>query len=265
VGGILYYVAGARGKEGRAVAKEAGLEYAFDESVCQVDVMQGPDGGAGLLLGESRLYEIGREFAYRPGLQSWSEHGDSEGVWLGLIKSSPVEPKSLIRSQIIPGHEVRLADGNDWLIPVARGFSDDGKEIRPYCNLPCSRYREKGGGWRPGEVVPQYQTLWEVANNFWDVYSSAVNAASPDDKKIDVEFTYDDEADAACVAIAANYRVSATEVSLLGLLDDTTIIGILRAMADIPFCEEWLKKKAASIGDSTEGGQPAEPPGTTQQ
>ena len=158
-----------------------------------------------------------------------------------------------------------LADGREWLCPIARGAIDSDGELGWCQNLPAAVGLDAEGEWTRQGVVAKYAPLWAVAMRWWDAFA----AASPDEddepdaeaEKTQIRFEFADVNDAALLALATNYRVGKAEVALLGLFDDRATVEILKALIDWPTIQGWIKKKARSIpaGSSSDAGPPAEP------
>ena len=103
------------------------------------DCTSGPGGLGGVIYSDGS----GRT-GYYPDVQDWSESGL---FWIGVDRD-PVTPESLERAEMIGGHYVRLEDGHDWLIPVARCFPIGSR----LPSIPHSRPRRGVGGGGPTQI-----------------------------------------------------------------------------------------------------------------
>jgi hypothetical protein len=252
--GLLYYLSGRSGQPNLADLRGWGLGYAFevDPEVGQC-VRGGPDAGGGLVLADPR--QRNRVGIYLND-QKWLRMPAPllpEGApttWVGYETARPPGPAELAMARQIPGHLVRLRDGNDWLCPVARGSVDVGDALRWCKALPsCTGVDEETGQWVRGDVVPEHSELWSLAQRWWDVWiaagvsSAELREAGDPEPKVDVDFDIRNVAEAA---LATNYRVSRVEVALLALFDETVERDIANALVDWPTWAAWHKKKAAA-------------------
>lgn len=168
---------------------------------------------------------------YFPEAQRWARiSGDDEaGVWLGVETGARLNPADLARETQRPGHRVTLGDGQEWEIPVARLAAGG-------CGLPRRRVlREDGSrGW---EVEAAYRELSEFGDRVWRILNGEAVQIS------------DDEAEQMFgAALSVNYRLHAPEAVALGLVTDTALRAVLRALVDWPTIERILAapKKAES-------------------
>ena len=247
VAGLLYYIPTATRAIKVAELAELGLGYAFDSRLVPREVQRGPDGDRGVVVADcDRLKE--HLLGFWPEKQRWLKIPGCPGnAWVGRHLDQPIEPADLVRDQVLPGHWVTLADGRDWLCPVARGAIDSDGELGWCQNLPAAVGFDAEGNWTRQGVVAKYAPLWDVAMRWWDAFA----AASPDEddqpdgeaEKTRVTFEFADVNDAALLALATNYRVGKAEVVLLALFDDRATVEILKALIDWPTISAWLKKR----------------------
>jgi len=232
---MLYFLPKFTGLVNLEVGRRHALGYAFEsESFACNDTAAGPDGGPGT------TFAVGGDgvvVTYPPDQVTWQKH-ETADYWVGLER--PHTPGDLAREEMLPGHWVRLADGQDWLVPVARGAGEeDGKPVW-YEHLP-RRLARKDGDWVAGEVIKRYEPLWSIGKAFAEM-----------DDQMDVF-------DAAITALSFNYRVGTTEALLLGLIDISGPVShaasrILEAVIDGPRREELQKKRA--LTSTTSDGEP---------
>lgn len=258
---FLYYLSGKdRTVDGTEIT-EAGIGHAFDyrcgspETSC-TGVRGGPDGASGVIVARPAVERVG----YYPDTQVWKQCGDRP-VWIGWSKDHPPTPEHLERRDMMRGHLVTLADGNQWRIPVARAWSAEDGQGSVYIALP--RYRELvDGEWTQGDVVPQFMALYAAASKWWTVWMQICEQL---DGK--VELTFADETDYAVLALRANYYIDRFEVAALKLLVDSSVLEILNALIDWPTIVEWQKKKtdAPSGGLSSADGVTAATHNTDQR
>jgi len=236
--GLLYYVPN-RKHATLADLGELGLAYAF-EGDCTPRGTRGPDGADGVILADCRRVESIGHYADR---QQWQQiPGNPAGAWVGRYTDQPTLPEDLQRLESLPGHMVRLADGREWLVPVARGWAEQGGEAVWYVALPQTmKLDENGTTWVQGDVLDRYGPLWQLACRWWDFRFGS--AAEDDCEGAQRGMDFAACADAAVAALAVNYRLSAIEVSLLGLLADGIPPQILMAVVDWPTMENFLERK----------------------
>jgi hypothetical protein len=272
--GFLYYIAGVTdsGVEPvRSAVRACGLNYAFGPkaSLERVCCQHGPDGGGGLIVGDTRR-TAGVDVGHYPEKQVWrripenllaqplpNDRGsemssdDSAAVWVGHVKGQPPGPADLIRADALPGTAVKLGDGNEWRIPAVRAWvSVDGAEgWTP--RLPRQADLGDDGVWKPGAVLPAYAELSRVAAAWWDELvragSEEAAKANVETSKRRVELNFDDGLGAAVAVLAANYAIGPVETAMLGLLNGAAAADVLNAAVDWPTFCQWLEKKTAAV------------------
>lgn len=217
-----------------------GLSYAVcGGSPTVAPARSGPEGETGVFFlfstvhgADAVLAKVNKDSA------EWVEVPET-GAWFGYLKANRPVPSDLLREETLEGYNVRLADGNEWVIPIARYVlsNDDSSP------LPKSM-RYNGGKWEPGNVLPMYQKFFEDACKVWDVIS---------DEKTAGKFDVSTECDLSATAIGFNYRISATEISALGLIDTRNQLAIVKAIVDWPMLEEAKKKLDTEDSNSAPG------------
>lgn len=174
-------------------------------------------------------------------------------LWVGYWAAEPPTPDEVVRPDPLPGHAVELADDRLWTIPVARRFTPNAAEkwasaIPRRCTLNGS------GEWVFGAVLERHAELWEAAERYWDLFSSAVLAREDHADGDAVEIRLPELLDGACTAIAANYYLSRAEIGLLGLLDETAAARVMHALIDGPALTRYTS--AAEAADPKDRGGP---------
>ncbi len=211
-----------------------GLGYAMGKSGPSYAAMStGPGGKPGV------VFSFTQSNLSRAGKVKWEQHyafppkpsNDSEifhpGIWLGLDLGKEDKPADYERAESLDGHRVLLADGNEWLIPVARWV--DGSSP-----LPRSLKPSPSGGWVEGEVIAQHRDLYEQATRIWDALTEA-----DEGEKV----TLDDGRGVSALALAANYRIGPAEIGVLGLLTTANEFEILYSLVDWQTFLDYVKKK----------------------
>jgi len=242
--GFLYYLptdaGGAVGPDLTAI-EAAGLGYAFERRPVARRVHPGPDNMAGWVLADDESVGAAKTL-YDADVQHWRKIPGLE-AWIGRYRDQPIAPNDLARTNQLGGHLVTLADGREWLVPIARATADDGW----YCALPQTSKFDDAGTWIRGDVVERYRPLWKLAVD-WDaaVYAAVVEAGLVDAAAADsapLILQFENLHTAAVVALAANYRLSDVEAAELELLTERICCDVLNAVVDLPTRVELIKKK----------------------
>ena len=177
---------------------------------------------------------------YFPDKQTWQQAparqslGDG-GWWIGWETASPPTPADLQRREAVGGYAVRLEDGNDWLVPVARRFPSG-------TMLPERLALGPAGEW-VSAVIPRFAKFAEQAERVWVEFQR--QAGVPEAATAE-PLSVADEIDIAVEALGINYRIGRVEASVLGLLTTTNKTAILESLIDWPTLiavGEQLKKK----------------------
>lgn len=283
--GILYYLP----DEGAGVKierlRELGLGHAFDDNgdFSPCPVTGGPDRGNGVVIADpKRLGDDTSKIGYYADRQRWFALPGAK--WqVGCYTDAAPGPADLARPSLLDGHPVRLADGTDWIVPLARGLTEQDGELRYYKPLPTKVGLDAEGNWSPGEVTGRFARLWQIACEYWDATEilagkladepeagdedpDAAEATKRQLEKVRLEFDYDGMHDKALEVLAFNYRVGKAEVGLLELFDDSSARAILDAATDWPAAVAFLEKKMTQLaGTPTGPGGTAGSPATDPQ
>ena len=226
---LLYYIP-AKKVVTPEMAGSLGLGYAVSHTgIDCVEISPGPDQQHGVLFRFSAGGFNGSERA------KWEQIPNST-AWLGFDPAHPPSPADLARPKQMNGHFVRLADGNDWLVPVARAISGASPLPR--------RMKWDGSQWQTGDLLAQYTELFAQACRAWDTIVGATS---------DGLATFTDECNLAAMALAINYRIGPAEISTLGLFDTASEVEVIKALVDWPALEEIKKKLAAEKSSLTPG------------
>lgn len=233
---------------------ELGLGYVFEpETAAQCKtpfeprpVSNGPGGQHGLVVSLS-----GDWLGFHQDLQEWKQELDTD-YWVGMWTAADKRPtpETLARQNLITGQWLRLEDGHDWLIPMARHWVEFDDTIIYQRTLPTRLTRTEQGHWRSGDVKPRYRELWRLATEFLTALTEGTLA----------DFTEQDNLVMEC--FRTNYRVSAIELDLLGIYDDHVRQRVPEILVDYDNFETLLKKKLTTpdTGDSI-AGPAGSPPG----
>jgi hypothetical protein len=182
---------------------------------------------------------------YYPDEQTWVKiPANDHGVWVGFYNNDRPSPKELIRTRnLIPGHMTLLADQQKWLVPIARGASDNDGQIVWYNALPTTSILDDKGEWLAGDVCKEHEYLWQLAMNWDDSVRNAV--VDDDDQESETKkiiYNFNELHHSTVKVLQTNYRVSGIECALLGLLTEQVCVEVMNALIDWPTRMEILKK-----------------------
>lgn len=264
---FLYFIPTDRPKVTPDDIRSRDLAYAFGGDVGRVadlykavQVYNGPSGQNGVV--------VSREIdglGYYPDKQTWKPEVGHDH-WVGMYSSGERRPTPdrLARDSQIEGKWIQADDGSRWLAPRARHWEEFEGEPISLIDLPTRFTRNAEGEWNPGEVKPRYQRLWQLAEAFME---AQLNAEIDDQGNW--RFRFEQINALAIECLTCNYRVSETEVDLLGIYDVEFRRALLDVLLDNDGFESLLKKKLAHDGgDSFSGPQdssPANQANTAQQ
>lgn len=244
--GFLYYKPNVS-RVHVADVKTWGLGYAFSDRVTPAPVMTGPDSGNGCVFVDIRHVPAG--VGYYPEQQVWRRIPGGD-LWVGYYAEQKPTPADLIRDVRTQGYFVKLGDGNDWLVPLARSVADVDGELGYICRLPKRLDIDEEGKWTLEAVMAESAGLWEIACEYFEARWNA---------KIDVEhrqqvLSIENAAEKAVRVLSANYVVSDAECAALGLLTDRNVQLVLDACCDIKNAFDLIKKKMGCDGESLSAG-----------
>lgn len=226
----LIFVEGVKRSDTEGLIKELGLEKIErgGSALMWSQVMEGPGGQAGLIGG---WMQNSLQPAYKPNVQKWCKAPGGK-FWVGTWDEWPVQPDDLLRNDTAGrAYPIKLEDGNDWMIPVARwlphrwGMDDSGK----CCRVPAPGYAEFCL-----EAEKLYQRFVEAA-------------------QIDGPMLIETEWDYVCDALAMNYRIAPAIVSVLGLVGDDSGPMILAATIEWSGIKDVDREKKNTESATTDG------------
>ena len=247
--GFLYFLPNQAGVN-EGILKRFKLDDRFDLaglSCRQCD--RGPGGMKGAVIG----YDQKRTIGYYPDQQEWHE-APATDYWIGRWTDAPILPADLMRQETRPGHEVKLGDGHQWLVPVARLWPSGQSAF------PEKLVLGAGDEWVREPYGP-YVELCQNAERVWrrvmiDTGLIVSEEIDPREKPLD-----DVEAVGIAIrALSVNYRIGRVEASELGLLtttDEGTIIAILEVFVGLP--DLVAINKAMEIAKKNDGAADTQP------
>ena len=243
---LLYFVPGPPRPYSRSDLAARGLAHALESpSFDRRDCLAGPGGQAGVVV-SAGLDGV----AYQPSAQHWEPMAGTP-LWVGWdTRGAPPSPDDLARATQLAGTPVCMADGNDWLCPIARAIVEEQNEPRWLCALPQRAALDACGQWQPGGAIARYAALWDTALAWWNARHGARAEGNT------LRFDFPGLIDAAVACLAANYRLSRCEVSALGLLDDQVARRVLDVLVDWDVYTAILAKNLARPADSSGAGGP---------
>lgn len=243
--GFLYFLPEQR-HYSPSMLGEYGLSHILDagDHIHAVQVIRGPDGLAGMLLGNRR--------SWTDSDVSWSDrlawrkfprtHADRQ-AFLCWLKDAPLPaPADLARRSQLSGMPLTLADDRPWLIPHARRWTTEGMMVTVPRTIDVD---EESGEFVYGDVLPRYQDLWRRATDYWDALLAASEQAS-DSQQAEIEFVK--PLDLIVCALAANYRVSRLELGVLQAMDDQLFESVASILIDLDGMHSISKKKVDGTG-----------------
>jgi len=218
---FLYYLPKARSVSAAAI-DAAGLRPFFAEIPAGTwgAVEQGPAGWGCIAAPTNDPLSV--RVRYAPAEQAWIE---APGYWVGVERSGLPGPRDLERPEVVDGHEVKLADGRAWLVPVARSFTGAAGFPRRLALGPDGRW--------VAAMLPQYAQICARAERIWEAMRHELGLADESEPAPE-EIGDDERINAAVDALAVNYRIGAREASHLGILTTDNVLAILQAFVDWP-------------------------------
>jgi hypothetical protein len=261
--GFQYFIPGRQAVT-RADVDGVGLAYAFDQAVpgepVQCGTTRGPaiDGvelAGGVAFADRRSVPPGRVGVYAG--QSWRPVPGSP-AYVGWFDDDRPTAEAVKRSAVLAGSLVRLADGGEWLVPVARRVHemDDAGGLVVECALPATVAADADGNWTPTGIIERYAPLWSYACDYWD--SCLIGAAAGEDTGA-YQFEFNQLFDAALFALQCNYRVGKAEASALGLFTHENAVAVMAVVTDFDAALALVKKKIEALPHDADNGPPGEP------
>lgn len=226
---------------------EGWLPGRFPERWFQRAVISGIDGASGVVFCRDDKYvrfdkdsQVWRSMGMFPRKQNDPESEMVE-LWCGWEKDNPPTPANLARPNQLPGHTVKL-QGHDWIIPLVREWSfENGKCLYDITLPKAAKFDNVKREWFAGEVIPEYQRLFELTTEIYERYT--------DQQEESDGFDLPDNPISVCAEfMAVNYYLGMEEISALELIQFyyQCIWSILQLPMDLPGMLEVYQKKTES-------------------
>jgi hypothetical protein len=227
----LIYLPGGRGADPAHMdaAGLAGLTGDNCHAWESADVIErGPDGGSGTVWRFVDAKQPGRSprLGNFPDRQTWTPQkvvaGQTPRWWLGRENGSRIEPADLARPKQHEGTFVTLADGQPWLIPLARqcphinGRGPDGSFVR--------RVRE------------EYRAYYGAAEGWLKRFMDSWIA----NKGARIDWAQEEVWPFTCQALAMHYHLTPELIDLLELVEDETHYAVVNAATELEHFIEAL-------------------------
>jgi hypothetical protein len=232
---------------------EHGLDRIIGISYQSQQTFQGPGGVPGMLIASNDVPAT--RLRCTEAEQTWSKrYGFTSlvGTWNDALPTA----EELRRETVLNGGDVQLLDGSSWHVPTLRAWRDGDNLLEYDIRLPrVLQQCADTGRWLVTKVVPQYAQLWDASINIAEKLLGQLR--DQDSAALD----YSDLFDFAVALLAVNYRVDASILSHLGVLQPDLAAQIARHALDWPTLETNLKNvlsRRLSGGTNTESG--ATPP-----
>lgn len=264
--GFLYFLEGRGQNTKLADARLAGLGYAF-AAVTPCPCQTGPGGRSGVTIADPARVDSAR-IKFVPAEQTWRKiPGQAEGLWLGRWNEDRIGPAELKRPDMLSGHPIKLLDGSEWIVPIARGHAVEDGDVRWFAMLPPALELDDSGQWVPGDVLPKYRHLMEIAGRWSesrlqasrqarDILRAAGRSVDVDDEEpaeVELILDFQDYVAAAVAVLQTNYYVGAVELAAMQLLSDDLAEEVLNLLIDLPGMIELQKKTASATPPTPDG------------
>lgn len=234
--GLLYYFRGIVGKPTQEDLSSCGLSGCNPKTVRGVEAFS--DHSHGSIFTIEGKTDDKFDIGFYPSKQEWLDIPNTK-LSIGFDKENKPTPYDFLKEEYLGGHKVKLGDGNEWEIPLARKFQAG-------CVLPKRMFMIEAGKMQK-VVVSKYLELQKIGEKLEGLIPQALRKNKED---YDLSFIDNDEKIFnLCVEILRfNYNLDFREICILGLLETSNMVETLRAVVDVPqiiklVAEELEKKK----------------------
>lgn len=243
--GFLYFLPGEQNYR-PAQLVEYGLTHIVDagDTILHRQVVRGPENRPGVVIG-ARASWSDADVKWSDGLRHRpfpAMYADKQALCCWVDGELP-GPADLARAKQLVGQHLTLADGNAWLIPHARQYSNGMyRETTPR----TIDVDDQTGEFISGEVIPQYQAIWNHAEQYMKLMLATAEEIE-DGEFRDIEFHH--PLQLIVDSIAANYRVSARELGVLQIVDDQMYHAVASVLVDLAGMAQIQKKTGSDTGN----------------
>lgn len=217
------------------VLDESGAGWFRDpaDSLAWTEIIEGgPDGGGGMLAFDDRSRVPVAQIA--PG-QKWvpciaQEDVESGSYWVGFWEENRPLPEDLQRKELVESFPVALADGREWLIPIA--------------HLLPKRFTLNRVTFEQEEVVlSEHRDFYQRSN---ELFEYLVSDEFHDRLEEKLQVVIPGGLRYAADALAKNYRVNLDAVDALELIGHAEAIEIAGIATGLKMVAEVSKKNGAA-------------------
>lgn len=239
--GFLYFLPGKDKKPDRSRLQNAGLIHL--RGTIAHRACQGPNGAEGVVFEVKLPEQSENKVGYYPAAQTWAEFQrfdgvpSEAGVYYGYYNEEPPKPQDLEVAEMKLGHEVKMSDGNAWIIPVATFIP--------------RKITLQTDGTVAFTLTPEYIELQRQVDLLWRDYQRDIRLVEPENKEERLKYEEEHLQEAAQLRLAMNfmaynYRVTPNECNALGLFDDASLQKTLEAILDVPTFMKIAKERMAA-------------------
>lgn len=249
----LFFIPGANAMSHDLLVQH-GLDRIVGNSYQAQQTFRGPDGVAGIVIGSNEIPSDRVRFVEAD--QTWSKRYGYTSL-VGTWNDARPTVDELVRESQLAGSDLQLLDGS-WHVPILRAWRDGDQLLEYDIKLPrVLQQCAETGAWLVTRVVPQYAQLWDKSVNIAEKLLAQLRGQDSAGLELSDLFDF------AVAVLAVNYRVDASVLSHLGVLQPDLAVEIVRHALDWPTLENQLKNalsRRVSGGINTESGatQPTE-------
>ena len=200
-----------------------------DDAPMFTDLSQGPDGAHGMAVHWDAA--LPPAIDWQPAARRKEPRAEVL-FWFGRTPDVALGPAHFARKRQLRGTPVTLADGNAWLVPIAR-------------QVPQTLGMRADGAWE-GETLPQYVPFFDACWKFWETMTA------PEDTVI----SWVDACAFIAMALSINYRVNADVIGWLRLVRTDRLFDVHMAAIESELLSEALQQKKSDPPGSA-GGSPS--------
>ncbi|MDE2100762.1 MAG: hypothetical protein KGL39_26185 [Patescibacteria group bacterium] len=189
--------------------EQAGLAD-FVAGAESLDVEKGPDGNRGVVFAWRRPGQA--QMGYQPAKQTWLPAVPRDGLaagryWLGIWNDSAPTPADIARPYPRPGRSIELADGNPWLLPIAK-------------ELPADLILQDDGSWK-FEIQRRFHAFYIEHLRWAELFVNASEGTT---------YEFAEAANFVLSALRINYRLVPELASHVRLLNTDNVTACLFAI-----------------------------------